>query len=129
MSGHPRRHCMGYICDKDRVSTGITGANPQEEAGVPPQGVVGPSRFRLAAHTLEGMTALVNFMASTYGRLFRGGVGVLLFVLAVLASGATATILYVLGAFFIGVALFDICVLAPLFGLPLTGKAIRARHS
>ena len=75
------------------------------------------------------MTALIQFMASTYGRIFRVGVGVLLIILGALASGATTTILVILGAFFIGVGLFDICVLAPLAHLPFTGKGIRARHS
>ena len=34
----------------------------------------------------------------------------------------------VLGVFFLAVGLFDVCVLAPLFGRPFTGKRIRA-HS
>jgi hypothetical protein len=75
------------------------------------------------------MTALIDFMASAYGRIFRAAVGVVLVVLGALASGVTMTVLVILGAFFIGVGLFDVCVLAPLAGLPFTGKGIRARHS
>lgn len=75
------------------------------------------------------MTTLIEFMASTYGRIFRAGVGVLLVVLAALTSGVWMTVLVIFGAFFIGVGLFDVCVLAPMFHLPFSGKSIRAHHS
>ena len=98
------------------------------ESGVPSDGTFGPEGSTSALYTLGGMTALVNFLASTSGRVFRVAVGVLLVVLAAMVSGATSTVLYVFGAFFIAVGLFDVCVFAPLVHLPFNGKGIRARR-
>ena len=74
------------------------------------------------------MTALIEFMASTAGRILRAVIGLILLVIAIPTGGAGEWVLLVLGVFFLAVGLFDVCVLAPLFGRPFTGKRIRA-HS
>jgi hypothetical protein len=66
----------------------------------------------------------VKFMASSAGRWLRALVGI-----ALLVVGATqGNMLWygIFGVFFIAVALLDVCVFAPLFGMPLSGKKIRA---
>lgn len=69
---------------------------------------------------------MVNFLASTTGRLVRGLVGVVLLVLAFVVGGTWAWVLGVLGAVFVAVGVFDVCLLAPLFGKPLRGRDLRA---
>ena len=65
----------------------------------------------------------IKFMSSTAGRLLRALVGVV-----VLAIGITGNNIWLdlLGLFFIAVGALDICVFAPLFKLPLSGKKVRA---
>lgn len=69
---------------------------------------------------------MVNFLASTTGRWVRAAVGVALLVLAFVVGGTGAWVLGVLGVVFVAVGVFDVCLLAPLFGKPLRGKALRA---
>ena len=65
-----------------------------------------------------------RFMASPAGRALRAVVGLLLIILgAVLGGGWLA--LVPLGVAFVAVGVFDVCLLAPLFGQPLSGKAVR----
>lgn len=68
--------------------------------------------------------AFIKFMASIYGRILRIVVG-LGFI--GWAMSINETLLYILGLFFIIVGAFDVCVFAPLFKMPFTGKDIRAK--
>lgn len=68
----------------------------------------------------------VGFMSSTAGRWLRGIVGVMLFGVGIALGGAWF-ILAAVGVVFVAVGVFDICLLAPLFRQPLSGKAVRAR--
>lgn len=69
---------------------------------------------------------LINFMASENGRAFRIVVGTLLIVVALaLWHGWVAAFVSLVGVVFIGVGVFDVCLLAPLFGRPVSGKKIR----
>jgi hypothetical protein len=72
---------------------------------------------------------VIGFLGSTAGRWTRSLIGVVLLVLAVVVGGGWAWVLGVLGVVFVAVGLFDICLLAPLFRLPLKGRDIRARTS
>ena len=67
----------------------------------------------------------VRFMSSTAGRVARGVVGLVLLVLGVVLGGLW-WILAVVGLIFIAVGVFDVCLLAPLFKQPMSGKAVRA---
>ncbi|GAB4571544.1 MAG: hypothetical protein Kow0077_08470 [Anaerolineae bacterium] len=74
------------------------------------------------------MQGFVNFMASTAGRVLRAAVGIVLLAVALFAStGTTQIVLAILGVFFLAVGVFDVCVFAPLAGLPFSGKAIREK--
>ncbi len=66
-----------------------------------------------------------KFMSSTSGRVLRGVVGFILFGLGIALSGAWL-ILSAVGVVFIAVGVFDVCLLAPLFKQPMSGKAVRA---
>jgi len=68
----------------------------------------------------------VGFMSSSSGRSLRGIVGFVLFGVGVALGGAW-WILAAVGLVFIAVGVFDVCLLAPLFGQPLSGKAVRAK--
>ena len=68
----------------------------------------------------------INFMASQAGRAARIVVGALLIVVAMAAwHGVVEIVMVVLGGVLIAVGVFDVCLLAPLFGKPLSGKKIR----
>lgn len=68
----------------------------------------------------------INFMASQAGRAAKIVVGALLIVVAMAAwHGVVETVVVVLGGVLIAVGIFDVCLLAPLFGKPLSGKKIR----
>ncbi|MFA5550727.1 MAG: YgaP-like transmembrane domain [Trueperaceae bacterium] len=69
--------------------------------------------------------AILGFLSSTTGRWARVLVGALLVVIGAVAGG-WATLLAVVGAVFVLVGALDVCLLAPLFGKPLSGKAFRA---
>jgi hypothetical protein len=69
--------------------------------------------------------SFVRFMSSTAGRIARSSVGVVLIVLAFAVGGAWLWLLAP-GVFFLGVGIVDVCVFAPLFKLPLSGKKVRA---
>ncbi len=66
-----------------------------------------------------------GFMSSTSGRSLRGIVGFILFAVGFAVGGAWL-ILSAVGLVFIAVGVFDVCLLAPLFKQPLSGKAVRA---
>ncbi len=68
----------------------------------------------------------INFMASQAGRAAKIVVGALLIVVAMAAwHGVVETVVVVLGGILIAVGIFDVCLLAPLFGKPLSGRKIR----
>jgi hypothetical protein len=74
------------------------------------------------------MNPFIAFMASTNGRITRIVAGIALILLGWLVLGGTAGIIVaVVGAVPLLAGLFDFCVFAPLFGLPLGGPAIRAK--
>jgi len=68
----------------------------------------------------------VSFMSSTAGRATRAGAGVVLLVVGLVAGGGWIA-LAVVGVVFIAVGVFDVCLLAPLFKQPFSGKAVRAK--
>jgi hypothetical protein len=73
------------------------------------------------------MNPFVQFLASTNGRLIRIVAGVALIAWGVLGlSGTTGIVIAVIGAVPLLAGLFDVCLLAPLAGRPLSGSDIRA---
>jgi hypothetical protein len=72
---------------------------------------------------------LIHFMASTAGRMLRFIVGAVLILGGLGWVGGTAgTVLAVVGLIPLLAATFDLCLLAPLFKLPLSGRRIREAH-
>ena len=69
--------------------------------------------------------SFVRFMSSTAGRVARSAIGVILIVLGVVLGGGGLWLLLP-GVFFLAVGLVDVCVFAPLFKMPLSGKKVRA---
>jgi len=67
----------------------------------------------------------VAFMSSMAGRGTRAVAGVALVVVGA-ALGGGWLVLALFGLVFIAVGVFDVCLLAPLFKQPLSGKAVRA---
>lgn len=68
----------------------------------------------------------IHYMASQDGRALRITAGALLIVLAAAGlHGVAAAVLAVVGVVFILVGLFDVCLLAPLFGKSFRGSDIR----
>ncbi|RPI96474.1 MAG: DUF2892 domain-containing protein [Chloroflexi bacterium] len=72
------------------------------------------------------MNALFSFLASMNGRIVRIVAGVVLILIGVLVLDAPASyIVELIGLVPLLAGLFDYCVLAPLFGLPFRGDALR----
>jgi hypothetical protein len=70
--------------------------------------------------------AFAKFMASMTGRLLRIVAGIALIVVGLLVvEGTGGIILAAVGLAPLVAGLLDICLLAPLFGAPLSGKAVR----
>ncbi|HSQ62234.1 MAG TPA: DUF2892 domain-containing protein [Polyangiaceae bacterium] len=70
---------------------------------------------------------LIHFMASTAGRMLRFVVGALLILGGLAWVGGTAgTVMAVIGLIPLLAATFDLCLAAPLFKMPLSGRRIRA---
>ena len=73
------------------------------------------------------MNPVIAFLASPTGRIVRVAAGAALVLWGLLGlSGATAVVITVVGLIPLVAGLFDFCVFAPLFGLPLSGPRIRA---
>jgi hypothetical protein len=73
------------------------------------------------------MTAFVNVMASSTGRIVRIVAGVVLIAWGILGLGSlTGIIIAVVGAVPLLAGVFDFCVFAPLFGRSLSGPKIRS---
>jgi len=64
----------------------------------------------------------VKFMSSTAGRWLRAIVGAVFLIWGLTAGNVW---LDILGVFFVAVGALDICVFAPLFKMPLSGKKVR----
>lgn len=69
--------------------------------------------------------SILRFLSSPTGRWTRVIAGAFLITLGAL-SGGWALLLAAVGAVFMLVGALDVCLLAPLFGKPLSGKAFRA---
>ena len=68
----------------------------------------------------------VKFMVTGAGRAVRIVAGVALVVVGLVVMGGTGgLILAVVGLVPLLAGLFDVCVFAPLFGLPFLGKQVR----
>ncbi len=73
------------------------------------------------------MNPFVSFMSSTAGRILRSVVGlVLLYVGWASMSGTGGIVVIVVGVVLVAVGVFDVCLFAPLFGNPMSGKQVRA---
>jgi hypothetical protein len=73
------------------------------------------------------MNPLVKFMASMPGRIVRIVVGAALLLWGFMGLEATTGIgVMVIGLIPLLAGLFDVCLIAPLFGAPLSGVRIRA---
>ncbi len=69
---------------------------------------------------------MIGFLASSTGRVIRIVAGVVLVVLGLLViQDVAGIVLAVIGLVPLLAGAFDFCVFAPLFGQPLSGKAIR----
>lgn len=72
--------------------------------------------------------AFVKFMSSTTGRLARIVAGLVLIGIGLLVlKDAVGIVLAVVGLVPLLAGIFDVCVFAPLFGQPMSGKIIRAK--
>lgn len=70
----------------------------------------------------------VDFMASTAGRLVRIIAGTALILVGLLVvKDAGGVILALVGLAPLLAGLFDVCLFAPLFGAPFSGRQIRSR--
>jgi hypothetical protein len=67
-----------------------------------------------------------QFMASPRGRITRVLAGAILIAVGIAMKSAGGYVVAVIGALPLAAGIFDVCILAPLFGMPFTGKAIRA---
>jgi len=71
------------------------------------------------------MNALFGFMASQNGRYARIGAGALLVIIGLVIGGTGGWILAIVGLVPLLAGTFDVCVFAPLFGLPFKGGDLR----
>ena len=74
------------------------------------------------------MNPFVKFMASRNGRITRIVLGIVLILVGffVVSNTTVGVILMVIGLVPLLAGIFDYCVLAPLFGAPMSGAKIRA---
>lgn len=73
------------------------------------------------------MNPFVSFMASSTGRIVRVVAGIILVAWGWFGlAGTTGMIVMLVGIVPLAAGIFDFCVLAPLFGAPLSGPKIRA---
>ena len=71
------------------------------------------------------MNAVFSFLASQNGRYARIGAGIVLIIVGLLVGDTAGWIIVVIGLVPLLAGLFDVCVFAPLFGLPLSGPDLR----
>lgn len=72
--------------------------------------------------------SLINFLATSNGRMVRIVAGVALVIIGLLLGGTGGIILAIVGLVPLLAGIFDFCVFAPLFKAPFSGKAIRGMH-
>jgi hypothetical protein len=74
------------------------------------------------------MKDFFKFLASRNGRIIRIVVGIILIAIGLFANINTVVgyILIVVGLVPLLAGIFDVCVFAPLFGRPFSGKKLRA---
>jgi len=74
------------------------------------------------------MNGFVQFMASTNGRIVRIVAGIILIVVGIVAlQDAARIILVIIGLIPLAAGIFDLCLFAPLAGLPIQGPEIRKK--
>jgi hypothetical protein len=72
------------------------------------------------------MKKFFGFMASIAGRAARVVVGLVLVGLGLgLVGGVGGWVMFAVGVVLVLVGAFDVCIFAPLFGKPFTGKRLR----
>ena len=75
------------------------------------------------------MNPFVSFIASPAGRMIRILAGIGLFALGILGLGGTdGYIVSAVGAVPLLTGIFDICLLSPLLGCPVSGSKVRAKN-
>jgi len=74
------------------------------------------------------MNPVIKFLASPAGRITRIVVGIILIAIGLFTNINTVVgyILIIVGLVPLVAGIFDVCVFAPLFGLPFSGPKIRA---
>lgn len=73
------------------------------------------------------MKAIVNFMSSTAGRLVRVVAGIGLIAWGLFGGGGN--VVAAVGALPLLTGILDICLFGPVFGMPLSGGAVRAGNA
>jgi hypothetical protein len=68
---------------------------------------------------------MVSFLSSGTGRVVRIVAGLILIALGWWMHTTAGTVVAAVGLVPLLAGIFDVCLLAPLFGLPLSGKRIR----
>jgi hypothetical protein len=72
------------------------------------------------------MDAFFRFIAGPVGRLIRAVAGLILIAVGLLwIHGVVGWIVAIIGLVPLAAGLFDVCVFAPLFGLPFQGEQLR----
>ena len=72
------------------------------------------------------MNALFRFLGSSAGRVTRIVAGIVLILVGVaVVKGTAGWVIAVIGVLPLLAGLFDVCLFAPLFGLPFVGTALR----
>jgi hypothetical protein len=72
------------------------------------------------------MNGFIGFMASTAGRVLRVVAGIALIIWGLTSAG---TVVAIIGVLPLLAGALDFCVLAPLFGYPMSGPKIRAARA
>lgn len=72
------------------------------------------------------MKAAFGFLGSMTGRIVRAVAGIILIVIGLLlVKGTGGWVLAIVGLLPVAAGVFDVCLFAPLFGLPFRGAALR----
>jgi hypothetical protein len=71
---------------------------------------------------------VLGMLASPAGRIARAVVGIALIVVGIFVIGGTAGwIVAAIGLVPLGAGVFDVCLVAPVFGMPFRGEDLRRR--
>lgn len=72
------------------------------------------------------MDGLFRFLAGSTGRVTRAVAGLALIVVGlVVIPGIAGWVVAIVGLIPLGAGVFDVCVFAPLFGMPFVGPSLR----